>query len=261
MNIIDLNEKHLPLYFVCLEDWSEEMKEAGNHKEVWYNMMKDKGLQVKLALDDNGNVGGMIQYLPIEHSFVEGKNLYFIPCIWVHGHKKGRGNFQKHGMGKALLQAAEDDVKTLGAKGIAAWGVLLPFWMRVSWFKKQGYKVVDKQGIMRLVWKPFTGDAVPPKWIRKKQTPAFEPNKVTVTGFCNGWCPAMNIVFERSKRAAAEFKEKVVFHEIDTFDHEVFLRWGIADGIYINDKEVKNGPPPSYEKIKKLIAKRVKKLE
>ncbi len=48
MNIIDLNEKHLPLYFVCLEDWSEEMKEAGNHKKVWYNKMKDKGSESSL---------------------------------------------------------------------------------------------------------------------------------------------------------------------------------------------------------------------
>jgi len=260
MTIIDLNEKHLPLYFVCLEDWSEEMKEAGNHKEVWYNKMKAKGLRVKLALDDNGNVGGMIQYIPIEHSFVDGIDLYFINCIWVHGHKQGRGSFQKRGMGKALLQAAEEDAKALGANGISAWGVRLPFWMRASWFKKHGYAVADKQGMMRLLWKPFRDDAVSPKWIKRKQTPTLEPNKVTVTGFCNGWCPAMNMVFERSKRAAVEFKEKVVFNEIDTSNRDIFIQWGIADGVFINEKEVRNGPPPPYEKIKKLIGKQMKKL-
>ena len=132
MEIIDLNDKYEKLYFVCLEDWSEDMKEAGDHKAVWYSKMKDKGLRVKLALDNDGEVGGMIQYTPIEHSFAEGNDLYFINCIWVHGHKKGRGNFQKKGMGKALLQAAEDDAKTLGAKGIAAWGIPLPFWMKAS---------------------------------------------------------------------------------------------------------------------------------
>ena len=44
---------------------------------------------MKLAVGDNGEVGGMIQYIPIEHSFAEGKNLYFINCIWVHGYKIG----------------------------------------------------------------------------------------------------------------------------------------------------------------------------
>src|SRR3990172_10436999 len=168
MEIIDLPEQHEKLYFVCLEDWSDEIKEAGDHKAAWYAKMKDKGLRVKLALDDRGEVGGMIQYIPIEQSFAEGKDLYFINCIWVHGHKQGRGSFQKRGMGKALLQAAEDDVKTKGAKGITAWGIPLPFWMKASWFRKMGYAPVDKMGFLGqvLLWKPFAGDAAPPKWFR-----------------------------------------------------------------------------------------------
>jgi hypothetical protein len=35
MEIIDLTEEYQDKFFVCLEDWSEEMKEAGNHKELW----------------------------------------------------------------------------------------------------------------------------------------------------------------------------------------------------------------------------------
>ncbi|NUM77455.1 GNAT family N-acetyltransferase [candidate division KSB1 bacterium] len=261
MRIIDLAHEHQPLYFACLEDWNEELKEAGNHKEVWYNHMQDKGLRVKLALDDEGHVGGMIQYVPIAHAFAEGTDLYFINCIWVHGHKKGRGNFQKRGMGKALLQAAEDDAKALGAKGITAWGISLPFWMKASWFKKQGYQKVDKDGMAVLLWKPFTDDAVPPKWIRQKQQPQTIPGKVTVTAICNGWCPAQNIVFERARRAAAELGDKVVFRAIDTLPRETFLEWGIADALFIDGKQVRTGPPPSYEKIKRVIAKRAKRIQ
>lgn len=262
MKIIDLNDNLKPLYFVCLEDWSEEVKEAGNHKEVWYNKFKDKGLRVKLALDENGEVEGMIQYIPVEQSFVDGNELYFIYCIWVHGHKKGRGNFQKKGMGKALLQAAEADAKDRGAKGMAAWGIPLPFWMKASWFRKQGYTSVDKQGILGpvLLWKPFTEDAIPPRWIKEKKEPETISGKVTVTAFLNGWCPAMNMVFERAKRAASEFGDKVVFQKIDTSDRNVFLDWGISDAMFIDNRQMKTGPPPSYEKIKKAIAKRVKKL-
>ena len=260
MKVVDLAQEHEHLYFVCLEDWSEEMKEAGNHKEVWYNKMKDKGLRVKLALDDNESVGGMIQYVPIEYSFVEGKNLYFINCIWVHGHKQGRGNFQKRGMGKALLDAAENDVKAMGAKGMVAWGILLPFWMKASWFKKQGYSNVDRQGIQVLLWKPFTSDATPPRWIRQKKKPQTVSGKVVVTAFLNGVCPVQNMSFERARRAASEFEDKVVFQKIDTFDRETFLEWGISDSLFIDDKEVRTGPPPSYEKIKQMIGKRVRKL-
>ncbi|UCE37639.1 MAG: GNAT family N-acetyltransferase [Thermoplasmata archaeon] len=261
MEIVDLSEEHEQLYFLCLEDWSDEIKEAGEHKKLWYNRMKDKGLRVKLATDDKGEIGGMIQYLPIEESFVEGKDLLFINCIWVHGYKQGRGNFQKKGMGKALIKAAEEDAKEQGAKGIVAWGVSLPFWMKASWFKKQGYERVDKMDISILLWKPFSNDAEPPKWIKVKKKPKKLPGKVTVYGFINGWCPAQNLVFERAKRAASEFPDKVEFIRIDTSNRDVFLAWGMVDALFIDDVQITTGPPPSYKKIRKIIKKKVKRLK
>ncbi len=260
MQIIDLIPDNLKSYFVCLEEYSEEMKDAGDHKERWYNEMKDKGLRVKLAVMDDGKLGGMIHYLPAEQSFIEGEGLYFIPCIWVHGHKAGVGNVQKRGMGKALLAAAEEDVRQLGAKGLAAWGLLLPFWMKASWFKKHGFVKADRLGFQMLLWKPFEPDLTPPKWIRQQKTPDQIPGKVVVSAFVNGWCPAQNIVYERAKRAAAEFGEKVVFQTYSTLQRAVLSEWGITDGLFIDGKLIQHGPPLSYEKIKSLIAKRVRKL-
>lgn len=31
MRVIDMTDEYKNLYFACLEDWSDEMKEAGNH--------------------------------------------------------------------------------------------------------------------------------------------------------------------------------------------------------------------------------------
>lgn len=261
LKIIDLSDENKTDYFLCLEDWSSEMREAGNKKEYWFNKMKNKGLRIKIAKDNNGTITGMIQYMPIEHSFAQGKDLYFILCIWVHGHKQGRGDFQKKGIGKALLKASEEDARVHGAKGMAAWGLALPFWMKASWFKKQGYKKVDRQGLQTLVWKPFMDEVNPPKWLTQKKTPNGIPGKVTVTAFVNGWCPGQNIVYERAKRAVQEFGDKVVFIEIDTSDRDIMVEWGISDGLFINNKQIGSGPPVPYEKIKKLIAKQVKKLK
>jgi len=261
LEIIDLEEKYNKLYFMCLEDWSDEIKEAGNHKESWYNKMKNEGLGVKLALNKKEEVVGMIQYIPIEHSFADGEDLYYINCVWVHGYDEGVGNFQKKGIGKKLIKAAEEDVQKRGAKGIVAWGVSLPFWMTASWFKKQGYEEVDEQNISVLLWKPFSNDAVAPKWIKKKKTPKKIPGKVSVTAFLNGWCPSQNLVFERAKRAASEFGDEVIFTEIDTFNRKAFLEWGIADALYIDGIEINTGPPPSYEDIKKKIDEQVKNLK
>jgi GNAT superfamily N-acetyltransferase len=260
MQIIPLAPEHEELYCVCLEDWSEELKEAGDHKEKWLGRMKGKGLRVRLALDDRGEVGGMIQYIPIEESSAEGRDLYFILCIWVHGHKKGRGDFRKHGLGKALLAAAEQDARDLGAKGLVAWGMALPVFMRASWFRKHGYKKVDNMGMQHLLWKPFTDDARPPRWIRPKKRPVAEPGRVTVTALLSGWCPGMNMTYERAKRAVAECGEKVIFRGIDTVDRPTFLEWGQGDALFVDEKSVRTGPPPSYKKIKQAIAKRVKKV-
>jgi hypothetical protein len=136
----------------------------------------------------------------------------------------------------------------------------LPFFMRASWFKKQGYKSIDKIGMQILLWKPFEDDAVPPRWIRKAKDPDTEAGKVTVTAFLNGWCPAMNTTFERARKASSELGDKVLFRPVDTFDRQVLQEWGVSDALYIDDKQVRTGPPPSYDKIKKKIARRVKKL-
>jgi len=260
MQITDLSEKYHQDYFCCLESWSDEMKEAGDHKETWYQKMKDKGLGVKIAIENDEAVG-MIQYLPAEHSIIDGHNIYFIICIWVHGYKKkGVGNHQRKGIGKALLQAAEEDVRSRNADGIAAWGLKLPIWMKASWFRKQGYKKVDKNGMALLMFKPFKDEAVPPKWIRQRKKPAKTPGKVDVTVFNNGWCPAQNLIYERAKKAANEIGNEVEFKVFDTSDRYILEEWGISDDLFIDGKKVRNGPPPSYERIRRKIARRVKRL-
>lgn len=261
MEIIDLSPEYHGDYFNCLEDWSKEIEEAGDHKACWFNHYKVRGLRVKLAMDEQGVVGGMIQYLPIEASFVDGQGLYMVLCIWVHGHRQGRGNFQGRGMGSALLQAAEDDARERGAKGMAAWGLWLPFWMRADWFRKHGYRKADRMGLSLLVWKPFAEDALPPRWIRRKKRPSSIPGKVTVTAFINGWCTAQNMTFERARRASETFGDKVVFRAIDTSRRETMLEWGISDALFIDDKPINTGPPPSYEKLRRLIARRVGRLD
>ncbi len=259
MEIIDIQDSHHSLYCKCLQDWSAEMEEAGSRKSEWFKKYKDLGLRVKMALDDNNEIGGMIHYIPIEHSFINGENLYFIYCIWVHGYKDGRGDFRKQGMGKALIAAAEEDVKGLGSNGIVAWGVSLPFWMKASWFKKYGYKKIDKDGIAQLLWKPFNNQAKKPCWVRIKKKPSIQRGEVTVTSFIHGWCPAQNITYERAKKAVEEIGSPVNFIEIDTTIEANFDEWGITDALFIDGKKINTGPPPSYDKILKMIKRQVRK--
>jgi GNAT superfamily N-acetyltransferase len=259
MDIVNLGPQHLEAYCACLEEYSDEIKEGADHKKRWYEEMKDKGLRVKLALVD-GKPYGMIHYVPIEHAFAEGRGHYFVHCIWVHAHKgKGVGDQRKRGLGKALLRAAEDDARALGAKGLAVWGMAIPVFMRASWFRKQGYRKADRIGVQVLLWKPFADDAVPPRWIREKKRPDKLEGRVAVDAFVHGWCPAMNMTFARAKRACAELGGAVAFRPVWTLDRAAFEEWGIADGVYIDGKPVRTGPPPTYEKLRRKIGTRIRK--
>ena len=260
MEIIDLSEEYEGTYCKCLEDWSEEMGEAGDLKRVWLQKKKLQGLRVKLARNEKNEIVGMIQYIPVEYSPVKGKDLYYIYCIWVHGHKKGVGNNQKRGTGRLLLDAAENDCRESGAKGIAAWGITLPFFMRSRWFKKHGYRRADKDGMIELVWKPFIENAEPPQLMKLIKKPMVDQDAVTVTCFRNGWCPAQNISCERMKRAAGEYHDKIRYVEIDTDVRNNLEEWGMADGIFIDDKQINTGPPPSYPKLKNALKKKMKRV-
>lgn len=262
VRVVDLAPEHEPLYFVCLEDWpGADVGDAGDHKARWFARMRDRGLRVKLALGEDGRVGGMIQVVPIEQAPALGRDLAFVYCIWVHGHDAGRGNFQGRGMGSALLAAAEADARERGAKGMAAWGLALPFWMRASWFRKHGYRVADRRGIATLVWKPFERGAEPPRWLPKDgKRPEPIPGKVAVTACLNGWCPGQNLAFERARRAAAPFGDRVEVRLVDTSDRTTLLEWGESDALFVDGKRVRTGPPPAEEKLVKLIRRRVERL-
>lgn len=260
MEIVDLDREREPLYFVCLEDWSESMAEVSGLKETWYREMADRGLRVKLALDGEGQVGGMIEYVPIEDSPAEGAGLYFVNCIWVHGYEKGRGNFQGRGMGQALLRAAEADVRSLGKKGLAVWGIAAPYWMSASWYAKQGYREVDVYGGSVLLWKPFSGDAAAPRWLKGDYEQALVPGKVTVTSFVSGQCSSENGVHARARRVAEEFGDRVAFQTIRTHDQAVIRRYGRRSGLYVDGENVFTGMPPSYEELREIIGQRVKAL-
>jgi GNAT superfamily N-acetyltransferase len=258
--IVDLSARYEDSYLVCLEDWSDEMEEAGDHKARWYRTMRDRGMRVKLAIDGSDRPIGMIQYLPIELSMALGSDLSMILCVWVHGYKQGVGKQQGRGVGSALLAAAEQDARESGAKGMAAWGVALPFWMKSAWFKKHGYLQADRQGTKVLVWKPFTEDALAPRWIKPGPRPARIEGKVAVTAFVNGWCPACNLVYERAKTAAEALGENVVFESIDTMEQQAMISCGQSDCVFLDGKTLQKGAPPSYDRIFEAMSRRVAKL-
>jgi len=260
MYIIDLNREYEDLYLVCLMEWHKPVVEVKEIKRNWYNKMKDRGLRVKIAFTDENIPGGMIEYMPVEYFPVKGSDIYVISCICIHGYEgKGRGNLRGKGLGKALLKAAEEDVKAMGKKGLAAWGLSGEDCMDLPWFEKQGYVKADEHGGRYLVWKSFSEDASLPKWIEGEFKQEQVEGKVKVTSFFSGECSSQNGAHYRAKKAASDYGDRVIFEEIDLSYEENRKKYGFGGGIYINGEDIFDisVPPPSYDAIRKKIEEKL----
>jgi len=264
VRIVDVDESCENCFCTCLEEWSEEMKEAGDLKQNYYRSMKDKGLGAKMARNSRGEHVGMIQYIPAEYAPLEGEGFYHIFCTWVHAYRgKGVGDQRRKGIGKALLAAAEEEIHSRGASGISAWGITLPFWMRAAWYGKQGFRKADKNSVARLMWKPFSEGAETPRWSRPAEelTHPSRDGAMPVVSVINGICPAMNVAHQRMRRLAEEFGGRLNYQEYSSVTPEEIKRWGIMDGLYINGKAVNLGPPPSTDKLRKILEKELRRYK
>lgn len=260
-SIIDLAPRHERLFASCLEDRLPEAAEAGDLRACWVAKMRPRGLRAKLAVDERDVPVGMIQYVPASETLLDADpRAWFVYCVWVTRYRDDRGDHQRRGIGTGLLAAAEEDVRARGGSGLAAWGLVLPFWMKASWFRRHGYERVDRVGIAGLMWKPLEPGAAPPRWVRRRRTPEAVPGQVTVTSFLHGHCRAANVAHERARRACAELGAPLVYRVIDTTDLEVARSWGLLDALFVDGEEIRVGPPPSYDHLRKLLARRVRRL-
>ncbi len=72
--------------------------------------------------------------------------------------------------------------------------------------------------------------------------------------------PHVNVVYERAKRAATALGDDVVFESVDTSEQSAMIRCGQSDCVFVDGKTVQKGPPPSYDRFYKMMAKRAGKL-
>ena len=233
-------------FLKCLKVWAER---DTSRKEKWLSEMSGKA-KIFVAIDDEQNVVGMIQIIPIEYSNCTGKNMAFIQCLLVNFYDEAFGNKQKKGYGKALLDRAIEYSKEINADAIVAWGTEYNGLETAEWYKKRGFEQLEKLSYTALLWMPF-GDVEKPRFVERKQVPIGEC-KVVVSVFNNGWCTSRNTLCETARAVALEYPQ-VTLNEYDTFDRDTFLEYGIMEGIFINDEEIYYDGNPFEEDMKTRI--------
>ncbi|MHA1451965.1 MAG: GNAT family N-acetyltransferase [Promethearchaeota archaeon] len=188
MKIVEIDNDTEGTFFRCLHDEKPQDPEIARIRKEWYAKMKPLGLRAKVLIEDNGDVVGLCQYLPIEHSPFEGKDMLAILCMWIHGYEHLIGNQQGKGYGRFFLEHVEEDAKKSGFKGVAVWGKDFPYWNPVSFYEHMGYSRADKDGNNVLVWKVWEDSVEVPKIKHITLPEPTSEDKVNITAFLCGWC-------------------------------------------------------------------------
>jgi len=226
-------------YFVSTcthENESEEIDASALRRLAWLRSREPDGLRVKVALRDGRRVG-FLYAMPIEISpwGPLGEDLLVFPCLYVLVDE------QKHGAGRALMEAAEEEALRQGRKGVATNGYNWEndFWfMPASFFDAFGYEVAERRGLTSVMWKPLDPDAKPPRMLE----PAYEfepgPGKVVVDLFWHTFCETCDIEAARVREVAAEFGDEVVLREYCGDDRDTLLKHQIPRAIYVQGNEI-----------------------
>ena len=225
-------------YFVSTcthENESEEIDASARRRLAWLRSREPDGLRVKVALRDGRRVG-FLYAMPIEISpwGPLGEDLLVFPCLYVLVDE------QKHGAGRALMEAAEEEALRQGRKGVATFGYYWEdFWfMPAPFFEHMGFEEVERKGDYALHWKPLDSSAEKPRLMKRNYE--FEPvdGKVVVDLFWQSFCLTGDEEAARVKEVAAEFGDRVVLREYCGDDRDILLKHQIPRAIYVQGNEI-----------------------
>jgi len=237
----------------------EMMGDGMKNRLQWIKEMMPKGLEILVALDTpkdeiinykwagrmkhselaiQGKVPmGLLEYLPIEYALepVEGKKLLFINCMWI------LPPFWQCGIGKALLESFLDKITQYEGGCVITYdkdkwfGTSIDY-MPSNFFKKFGFREVDREGSRYLLFYDF-GSKSKPKFITLKEKIISEEDQNIVEIFYNSQCPWSMYMINEIKTEMKKYPQFQV-NLINTDDRKIVEQYGISRGIRLNGKTI-----------------------
>jgi len=271
--------------YICLDPSVDKetrtlMENGMSNRIKWIKKMMSKGLEILLALEkprkdvihykwvgkmlhsdlavQNQVPMGLLEYIPIEQALepVKGKNSLFINCIWI------LPPFWNTGVARSLMKAFIQNAKQTGGASVIAYeedrwfGTSIKY-LPSSFFKKFGFKEVDKEGSRLLLFLDL-GSKSSPEFIKPKAISSIETDKITLDIFFNNQCPWSKYMINIIKEGIKKYP-KVEINIINTDDRDMIEQTGISRGIRINGKPVIKRMA-SWEEVEIQINKIQKKL-
>jgi GNAT superfamily N-acetyltransferase len=189
---------------------------------------------------------GHIEFMPIEHAprAVSGERLMMINCILVSR------EFQGMGVGRELLQAAEDEAQ-VRMDGMAVVCCSRDEWVPASFFEHMGYSLQAEREGELLLTKSFASIR-PPQFLPVFYDPQPVTGRVQVDFFHCSQCPLSGCSLRAIKRAARDRPLPVDVRVFETCERAEVERWGIARAVYVDGQRV-GGPPFEVDRVIRTI--------
>ncbi|MFX1378571.1 MAG: GNAT family N-acetyltransferase [Promethearchaeota archaeon] len=281
MEIETITEDKLDLICtVCLDPSvdkkTRDLMEDGMEKRIrWIKEMIPKGLGILVASEKARNekihykwVGtilhsdlaidgrvymGLLEYVSIEHALepIDGHNSLFINCMWV------LPPFWQMGVAKALLRSFIEKAKEYGGASVIVYdgdrwfGTTIEY-MPLSFFKKFGFKEVDRDGSRVLLFLDLGSSSVP-KFIPPKLKEFQKSKKIDLELLYSNQCPWSKYMINTVKKGVEKYST-INLNIYNTDDPKLVKALGVSRGIYINGKPIIKRMA-SWEEIKVEIDK------
>lgn len=235
---------------------SSVLDAAGQRRMRWLHAMESKGLKIKVALLA-GEHAGVAYVLPIEICpwCATGRDLMALPCLYVH-HQP-----ESHGVGTALIRAAEEEARNQGRKGLVIVAYREDFWaVSPAFFEEQGYRSVAHHGKQVVMWRNFADDAVAPVSVKRRFKFEKVKGKVVIDLFHNTLCRPSVVEAMRVRELAARYGTKVVLREHCADNRKELEEHGIPRAIFINGREVSWGHAAPDDALAQEISREIVKV-